>query len=183
MSDETDAFRFVPDLEESAVRRVVGTGLALAGLLFLLALLTVLPGIGRVLEGLTVPPEAVALAAMTAVTVGAFVWVAPAVQRVVEGAVDGPEGAVTDAAVGAKLLVGFLAVVVAYRGFAPAVTPLFRAFDVGGLYHLGFLVAGLAVVAALARRLYRCWEPVTAFLTAAVVDESGESPRENVTTE
>jgi hypothetical protein len=183
MPDDTDAFRFVPDLEPSAVRRIVSTGLALAGLLFLLGLLTVVPGMDRLLEGLAVPPEAVALAAMTAVTVGALLWVAPAVQRVVEGSLDGPAGAVADAAIGAKLLVGFLAVAVAYQGFAPAVTPLFRAFDVGGLYHLGFLVAGLAILAALARRLYRCWEPVTEFLTAAVVDDADGTTHDRVSTE
>lgn len=70
---------------------------------------------------------------------------------------------------------GFAAVVVAYRGFAPALAPTFRAFDLGGVYHLAFLVAGLAVLAALARRLYRCWEPVTDLATAYAVDSSGST--------
>lgn len=175
MTDQTDTFRFVPERDETAVRRIVRTGLALAGLLFLLRLLAVLPGIDRLLAGLSVPLEALVLAAATALVVVALVRVAPAVERVVEEALDGPEGAVADAAAAAKLLVGFAAVVVAYRGFAPALAPTFRAFDLGGVYHLAFLVAGLAVLAALARRLYRCWEPVTDLATAYAVDSSGST--------
>ncbi|QLD88852.1 hypothetical protein HWV07_07330 [Natronomonas salina] len=177
MPDESRTLRYVPTFEASAVRRIVRTGLALAGLLFLLGLLAVLPGIDRLLAGLAVPLEALGLAAATALVVGALLRVAPAVERIVEGSLDGPTGSVGDAAAGAKLLVGFVAVVVAYRGFAPAATPTFRAFDVGGVYHLGFLVVGLAVLAALARRLYRCWGPVTALVTEYVLDATRDRAR------
>lgn len=183
MSQDRHALRFVPDLEETGVRRIVRTGLALAGLLFLLGLLAVLPGLDRLLAGLTVPLEALVLAVATALVVGALLRVAPAVERVVESALDGPKGAVGHAAAGAKLLVGFLAVAVAYRGFAPAVTPTFRAFDVGGLYHLGFLLAGLAVLAALARRLYHCWDPVTRLVTVSLLEATGEDRPEHVGSE
>ena len=183
MTDQTDAVRFVPDLDETAVRRIVRTALALAGLLFLLGLLAVLPGVDRLLAGLSVSLEALVLAAATALVVGALVRVAPSVERVVAGSLDGPEGAVADAAASAKLVVGFAAVVVAYRGFAAAVTPLFRAFDLGGVYHLGFLVAGLAVLAALARRLYRCWEPVTDLATGRVLAAAGDGSRDRVAAE
>jgi len=141
MSDETRTLRHVPDREESAVRRVVRTGLALAGLLFLLGLLAVLPGVDRLLTGLAVPPAALALAAGTLLVV---------------------------------------AVTVADRGFEPAVTPTFRAFDVGGLYHLDFPVAGLAVLGALTRRLYHCREPVTRLVTAYVLEATGNAPRGDV---
>lgn len=183
MPDESRTLRYVPDFEESAVRRIVRTGLALAGLLFLLCLLAVLPGIDRLLAGLAVSLEALVLAVATVLVVGALLRVAPAVERVVEDSLDGPTGAVTDAAAGAKLLVGFVAVVVAYRGFAPAATPTFRAFDLGGVYHLGFLVVGLAVLAALARRLYRCWDPVTSLVTDYVVDATEDRSRKSVVSE
>ena len=180
MPDGSRTLRYVPDLDESAVRRIVRTGLALAGLLFLLGLVAVLPGIDRLLGGLAVHPEALGLGVATALVVVALIRVAPAVERVVEDALDGPPGAVGDAAAAAKLLVGFVAVVVAYRGFAPAATPTFRAFDVGGVYHLGFLVVGHAVLAALARRLYRCWDPVTALVTDYVVDATADRSREGL---
>jgi ABC-type amino acid transport system permease subunit len=183
MRTDRNALRFVPDLEETAVRRIVRTGLALAGLLFLLGLLAVLPGVDRLLAGLAVSLEALVLAVATALVVGALLRVAPVVERVVEGALDGPKGAVGHAAAGAKLLVGFVAVTVAYRGFAPAVAPTFRAFDGGGLYHLGFLLAGLAVLASLARRLYRCWDPVTRLVTAYVMDATGDDHRRYVATD
>jgi hypothetical protein len=175
MTDESDTLRFVSDLEEPVVRRIVGTCLALTGLLFLLGLVGVLPGVDRLVAGLSVSPAALALAAGTLLVVVALLWIALEVERLAEGALDGPEGVVADADASAKLFVGFLVVVVAYRGFAPAVTPLFWAFDVGGLYHLGFLAAGLALLAALARRLYRCWAPVTRLVTANVVAAAGDS--------
>lgn len=178
MSDQRRALRAVPDLEEPVVRRIVRTGLALAGLLFLLGLSVLLPGVDRLLAGLAVPLTALALAAATLLVVGALLRVAPSVERLLEESLDGPEEAVANAAASAKLLVGFLAVVVAYNGLAPAVTPLFRAFDVDGLYHLGFLVVGAALLAALARRLYRCWGPLTRLLTAYVAAATGDSSRE-----
>ena len=181
MSDQQPTLRFVSDLEEPVVRRIVRTGLALAGLLFLLGLATVLPGVDRLAAGLSVPPAALALAAATLLVVVALLRVAPEVERLLEGALDGPVGVVANAAAAAKLLVGFLAVVVAYRGFAPAVTPTFEAFEVGGLYHLGFLAAGAAVLLALARRLYRCWDPLTRLVTARLVDAAGGSSRGVVT--
>lgn len=173
MTDESRGLRPVSAPEESTVRTLVRAGLALFGLLVVVGLLAVTPGIDRLLAGLTVSPWALGLAVVTLLVVGVLLWVAPEVERAALEAFDGPEAAVENAAAAAKLLVGFLAVALAYRGFAPAVTPTFRAFDVGGVYHLGFLVVGLVVLAAFARRLYRCWEPVTEMLTDYVVDASG----------
>lgn len=169
MSDRPRTLRVAPELAEPTVRRLVRTGLALAGLLLLVPLLAVLPGGDRLLSGLAVSPWALLLAVVTLLVGGALLRVAPTVERAVAESLDGPEAVVANVAASAKLLVGFVAVV-AYRGFAPAVTPTFRAFDVGGLYHLGFLVVGLFVLGALVRRLYRCWEPLTELCTDRVVD-------------
>jgi hypothetical protein len=159
--------------EPSTVRTLVRAGLALFGLLVLVGLLAVTPGIDRLLAGLAVSPLALGLAVVTLLVVGVLLWIAPEVERAALEALDGPEAAVENAAAAAKLLVGFLAITLAYRGLAPAVTPTFRAFDIGGVYHLGFLVVGLVVLAAFARRLYRCWEPVTEMLTDYVVNANG----------
>lgn len=174
MSEDTRTLRIVPDLEEPTARRLVRTGLALAGLLFVVPLLAVLPGVDRLLTGLAVSPWALLLAVVTLLVVGALLRVAPAVERAVVVSLDGPDAVVANAAAGAKLLVGFVAVVVAYRGFAPAVTPTFRSFDIGGLYHLGFLVGGLFVLGAFVRRLFRCWEPLTDLLTERLLDARGD---------
>jgi hypothetical protein len=173
MTDDNSGLQLVSAPEESTVRTLVRAGLALVGLLVVVGLLAVTPGIDRLLAGLTVSPWALALAVVTLLVVGALLWVAPEVERAVLEALDGPELAVENAAAAAKLLVGFVAVAIAYRGVAPAVTPTFRAFDIAGLYHLGFLLVGLLVLAAFARRLYRCWEPVTEVLTEYLVDASG----------
>lgn len=173
MTDDNSGLQLVSAPEESTVRTLVRAGLGLFGLLVVVGLLAVTPGIDRLLAGLTISPWAIGLAVVTLLVVGALLWVAPEVERAVLEALDGPETAVENAAAAAKLLVGFVAVTVAYRGFAPAVTPTFRAFDIDGLYHLGFLLWGLVVLAAFVRRLYRCWEPVTEMLTEYVVDASG----------
>lgn len=173
MTDKTPTMKVGSSLEEPTVRRIVHTGLALAGLLVAVGLLAVTPGIDRLLAALAVSPWAVVIATVTLLISGALLWAAPEIERAVRQSLSGPEEAVDNAAAAAKLLVGFLAVVVAYRGLAPALTPTFEAFDIGGLYHLAFLVVGLAVLGAFLRRLYHCWEPVTDLLTDYLVDASG----------
>jgi hypothetical protein len=173
MTDRNSGLEVVSTPEESTVRTLVRAGVALLGLLVVVGLLAVTPGIDRLLAGLAVSPWALGLAVVTLLVVGALLWVAPELERAALETLEGPEAAVENVAAAAKLLVGFAAVTIAYRGFAPAVEPTFRAFDVGGVYHLGFLVVGLLVLAAFARRLYRCWEPVTDVLTEYVTDMSG----------
>lgn len=166
MTDNSRTLTVGPTLENATIRRLLSVCLALVGLLVLLVFVTTLPGIDRLVAGLSVTPIAILTALTSLLVVGALLWVAPTVERAVEQALDGPRAAVGNAAASAKLLVVFVAVGIAYRGFAPAATPLFEAFDLGGVYHLAFLVVGVAVLAAFARRIYRCWEPLTAVLTA-----------------
>lgn len=182
MSDETRTPRVVTAPDESVVRRIVRVATALVGLLAMLGLVAAVPGIDRLVAGVDVSPTALALAVVVLLVVGALLGVAPEIERGVKRSLDGPKGVVANAAVAAKLLVGFLAVVVAYHGFGPAVTPTFRAFGVGGLYHLGFLVVGLAVLAALARRLYHCWGPLTRVVTKYVID-AAEGPSRRAASE
>lgn len=171
--DDSETLEVVPELEEPTVYRVLRTALALAGLVFLVGLVLVLPGVDRLLDALALSPVALGLAIVTLLAVAALLWVAPDVERTVEQTLDGPTDVVADAAASAKLLVGFLAVVVAHRGFGPAVTHLFDAFDIpAGLYDLGFLVVGLLVLGAFVRRLHRCWDPVSRLLATRVVDAS-----------
>lgn len=162
-----------PAVEEATVRRIVGVLVALAGLLFVLGLLAVLPAADRLLDALAVSPVTLLVAVATLLVVVALVIAAPAVRSVVEQTLDGPDAVVEHAAASAMYLVGFVAVLVAYNGFAGAVRPLFAAFGIGGLYHLGFLVAGLLMLGALVRRLSRCWRPVTDLLTGYVTDALG----------
>lgn len=172
-SDDDRSLRFVPAAEESTVRRVVAVCLGLVGLLFVLGLVALLPGADRLLDALTVSLVTVLVAAATALVVGALVVLAPAVRRLVEQSLGGTDTVVQHVGASAMYLVRFVAVLVAYDGFAGAVRPLFAAFDIGGLYDLGFLALGLLVLGALVRRLYRCWAPVTELVTAYVTDALG----------
>lgn len=176
MSDESRdnrTLRFVPELEEMTVRRIIGVLVGLAGLLLVLGLVAILPAVDRLLSALAIPLTALLIGVATLLVVGALVLVAPTVRMAVTQAIDGPDEVVEHAAASAMYLVGFIAVVIAYRGLAGAITPLFEAFDIEGLYHLAFLIAGLLVLAALVRRLYRCWAPVTDLLTSYVTDALG----------
>lgn len=164
---------FVPDLQEATVRRILVVLVGLVGLLFVLGLVAVLPAVDRVLAALDLPLGAVLVAVATLLVVGALVLVAPTTRSALAQALDGPEEVVANAAASAMYLVYFAAVVVAYRGFDAVVTPLFGAFDLQGVYHLAFLLVGLVVLAALVRRLYRCWGPVTDLLTGYVTGALG----------
>ncbi len=175
MRDTTRHLRVDIGVEETTVQRIIRTGLAVVGLLLLLGLLAVLPGISRLVSGLTISMEALLFAVATLVVVVAFVRIAPMIERLVEQNLDGQNGAVANAAASAKLLVGFTAIVIAYRGFQSAASPLFNAFGIGGLYHLGFLLLGIGVFAAFARRMYRCWDPLTRLLTTYVMDATSET--------
>lgn len=173
MTDDTQLLGNVSEVEESTVRRIVGVLVALVGLLFVLGLASLVPGMDRLIDGIIISPVAFVIGVVTVLTVGALLWIAPTVETAVEQFLEGPSDAVRNAAVSAKILVVFFAVVIAYRGLAGAVLPMFDSFDITGFYHLGFLAVGLLVLGAFVRRLYRCWKPVTDFLTAYVTTASG----------
>jgi hypothetical protein len=174
---------FVPEVRETTVRRLVSVLVGLTGLLFVLGLVAMLPAVNRLLSALAIPPVKLLVALATLLVVAALVILAPIVQVLVEQSLDGPDDVVENAAASAMYLVGFAAVVIAYRGFAGAVTPLFNAFGIGGVYHLAFLATGLLVLTMLVRRLYRCWEPVTDLLTSYVTDAVGTDHPELSSTE
>jgi hypothetical protein len=169
------SLRVAPTVEESTVRWVVAVLLGLVGLLFVLGLVAVLPAADRLLDALAVSPVTLLVAAATLLVVGALVILAPVARRLVEQSLAGPDTVVEHAGASAMYLVWFAAVVIAYEGVAGAVQPLFGAFGIGGLYHLGFLAVGLLVLGALVARLYRCWTPLTELLTAHVTNALGGS--------
>ena len=183
MTDDTSgSLRVVPDLEERTVRRLAAVVVGLAGLLALLGLAALLPAADRILAAITPRPVALLVAVATVLVVAALLVAAPAVRVLVTGGLGGPEPLVEDAAAAAEYLVGFVVVVLAYRGLAGVVVPVLAAFDLDGVYHLAFLVAGVVTLGALARRLYGCWGPVTtlvaAYVTSAFDNNGTHTPSE-----
>lgn len=176
MLQNTPLERLAPTPAASTIRRLVSLTLALGGLLVLLGLGAVLPGLDRLRRGLAVSPGALLVAIVSLGVVVGLIWITPRVEGAVERRLSGPVAAVRNVAAAMKLLVSFTAVVLAYRGFQAVLIPLFAAFGLAGVYHLGFLVIGLFVLAAFARRLIRSWEPVTVMVadrTIDVVDTAG----------
>lgn len=157
-------------IETDALRPVVYEALALAAMLVMLGLSTLLPGVGRSVPGLEVTIRELVVATGT---VAVVVWLAhsiPAVTALVRSSLDGPEGLVADAGRIVGALVAFLAVLVAYRGLAGVLVPAFGASDAVWAYDLAFLVVGLVPLAVIANRLRRNLDAVAELVTAAIAD-------------
>lgn len=171
-SDDADALRIAPDVDDRDVYPIVRLGLIVGGGLVLIGLVSVLPGLEWLLAAAPIPipfsASALLLAAGTYLAAGGLVAIAPRVERVVRKSLEGPAGVVADAAASAKYLVVFVASAVAYRGFAPAMLALLELVGMGWLYHVAFLVAALVPLLLIARRLHRSLDPVAELLTREV---------------
>lgn len=170
-------------LSESTVRRLVGAGLALAGLLVVLSLTVFVPAVDRAVDALAIAPMALGIAIATVLVVVTLLILAPTSRAAVEEFLDGPEDVVAHAGASTMYLVIFAAISIAYQGLAGALTPLFEAFGIGGLYHLAFLVLGLLALGALATHLYRCWQPVTDVLTLYLLEPERQPDTDESTVE
>lgn len=157
-------------LDPDALRPVVYESFMLVAMLVVLGLATLLPGAGRTLPSTTVTIRAVIEAIGT---VAIVVWLAhsiPAVARFTRASLVGPDDLVTDLGHIAGGLVAFLAVLVAYRGFAGVVIPTLVGGDAVWAYDLAFLVVGLAPLMVVANRLRRNGDEVADLVTAAIAD-------------
>ncbi|MFC3957084.1 hypothetical protein [Halovivax cerinus] len=156
------------EIERETIRRAGKLLLAALALAVLLSLVSVLPGIDRLVPGSPVTVIALVGAAVTIVIVALLVSLAPAVATLVRTAVDGPDPIVEDAATSAQLLVVFVAIIVGHRGLAPAVVPLLD--DLAWAYDLLFLVLALPPLAVLAVHVYTSLDPVADVLAERVTD-------------
>jgi hypothetical protein len=155
-------------VDTDVLRPVVYEALALAAMLPVLGLSTLLPGVDRTVPGLAVTIRELVVATGT---VAVVVWLAhsiPAVAALVRSSLVGPDDLVADAGRIAGALVAFLAVLVAYHGLAGVLLPAFGARDAVWAYDLAFLVVGLVPIAVIANRLRCNLDEVTDLATAAI---------------
>lgn len=158
-------------IETDALRPVVYEALTLVAMLFVLGLSTLLPGAERTLPSTSITIREVIIATGTAAIVVWLAHAAPAVARLARSSLVGPDQVVEDAGRIAAATVTFLAVLVAYRGFAPLAIPTFVARDAVWAYDLAFLAVGLVPLAIIANRLRRNLDEVTDLVTAAIAGD------------
>lgn len=154
------------------LRPVVAEFLAIALVLVLVGLATLLPGVDRTAPGIGVPLRAIVVATGTVAVVIGLAHAARSVRSLVESVLDGPEPAVADMGRTAGAVVLFVAVLVAYRGLAGIVVPRLAAGDAAWAYDAGFLLVALVPLAVIARRIVRNLDLLAQLVAVAVADRS-----------
>ncbi|WP_152421091.1 hypothetical protein [Natronolimnohabitans innermongolicus] len=159
-------------LERETVQSITKLVLAALSLLFVLYLVSVLPGVGRFVPGTSVTFAAVIGAVVTLAVVGLLLSLAPALAELVRSAFEGPDDVVDDVASIVHLFVVLAAVLVAHRGLEPAFVGLLE--GVTWVYDVVFLALALPPLAILAARLYVSLDPISELLADRVTGSSAD---------
>lgn len=154
-------------IDRTTIEWVGKVALAVPSLILLTALVSLLPGIDRLIPGSPVTFVAVVSAIVTVAIVALLLSLAPAVATLVRSTLEGPRHVVEDVAAIVQLLVVFVAMIVAHRGLALAIVPLLD--ELAWAYDLAFLALALPPLAILAARVYVTLEPVAELLAERVM--------------
>lgn len=177
--DEFDKERLLASADPETVKTVTKLLLGAGGLVFLLALVSVLPGLDRVVPATPITFASLAVAVLTLGIVAALAYVAPHLETLVRDEVPGRVALATNVGAVVKHLVVLLAVLVAYRGLAGAVVPFLAETGSVWAYDLTFLVLALVPTARIALHLYRGLDPAadltTQRLTATTTPEETDA--------
>ena len=149
---------------ERSVRLVTKLLLAAGSVAFVAYLLTLLPGIDRLVPQTPVTFAAILGAIATAVIVVLVVYAAPRIALLVEMGVEGPREVVEEIAAVVQWTVVLAAILIAHRGFAELVVPLLDGNS--WLYDVGFLFLAFPVVVFVAVHLFRGVDPSADLLAA-----------------
>lgn len=163
-------------VDPDTVRSVSKLALTAVWLVLVLALLTVVPGIERLVPHTPVTFAALVGAIATLVMVGLLLYLAPKLASFVRMSLDGSRDVVDSIASVVYWSVVLVAVLVAHLGLAGAIRPL---FDVNvWFYDVIFLGLALPAVVMIARRLYTIREPGSELLAEQFVDEEPDDVSE-----
>ena len=170
MTSNEDSLRtaFGRERIRSASKVVLGVG----ALLLVVALASLLPGVGRLLPESPFGVLAVA-GALTALAVAALlVYLARGLATLVRASLDGPRDVVENLASIVHWVVVLFAVLVVHAGLGAVVTPVLG--DLTWVYDVAFLLVALAPLTVVAARLYVSLDPAAELLADRL--DSG-SPR------
>ncbi|OVE84737.1 hypothetical protein [Natronolimnobius baerhuensis] len=176
-------FTFPDAVDTDTVQSVGKLVLATVALVWLLWLVSMLPGVGRFIPGTPVTFAALVGAIATVLVVGLLLYLAPALAGLVRSTVDGPENVVDDVASITHLFIVLVAVLVAHRGLAQLLVPLLEnplgLGNAGWTYDIVFLALALPPLAILAARIYVSLDPMSELLAKKLTkadDSSDEFP-------
>ena len=147
--------------------------LSAAALLFVLYLVTLLPGIDRLVPQTPVTFAAVVTAIATVAVVGLLLFAAPKLASLVRLSLDGPREVVENAASIVHWLVVLAAILVAHSGLAGIATPMFDGFE--WVYDAMFLLVALPVLVVIVGRLYVGLDPGADLIADKIVGEGNGS--------
>ncbi|MUW15007.1 hypothetical protein GJ633_10290 [Halorubrum sp. CBA1125] len=189
MSSNDSAVRSA--LDHETIRSASKLLIAAIALIGVLALVTLLPGVDRLVPLAPVTFAAVATAVVSVAVSGILLYAAPkfalltrtALGGSVTDADDGPDRIVENAAGMVYWLVVFAAVLVAYRGLGAAAMPLLG--DAAWVYDAGFLFVALVPVVFLVTRLTLTVDPLAELVAdrvtgGSVDDDSDDDSEESV---
>jgi hypothetical protein len=159
-------------VERDTVRTASKLLLAAATLVFVLVLLTLLPGVDRLVPETPVSFAALVGAVVTVAVVALLLSLAPRLASLARMRLAGPRAVVENLASVVYWLVVLAAVLVAHRGLAGALTPLLDGAT--WTYDVVFLLLALPTVTVVAARLSVTLDP-GADLVADTVVGSGAS--------
>ena len=153
--------------EPRTVRQVTKLLLGAASILLLLFLASLLPGASWLVPGTPITIAALISAVATVAVVGLLIMLAPALATLTQSAVGDDVEVATKAGTVVRIGTVLVAVLVAHRGFDPAVTPLLG--DLAWLYDVVFLLLALPLLVGLAIVLYTSLEPTADLFTSRVL--------------
>lgn len=162
-------------IDRDTVRSVSKILLTAVSLIFVAYLLTLLPGVDRIVPQTPVTFAALVGAIVSIALVALLLYAAPKIASLARMSLEGPQQVVENLVSIMYWLVVLAAVFVAHRGLAGALVPFFEGF--AWLYDVVFLLLALPIVAFIAARLYISLDPgadLVADTIAGTADESGE---------
>jgi len=157
-------------VDSKTVRSVTKLTLVAIWLVVMLYLLTLVPGVDRVIPQTPVTLAAIVGAIVTLVLVGILVHLAPKAATLTRMSLDGPQELVEHAAGAVYWLIVLVAVLVAHSGLAGAVLPLLDGFE--WVYDIVFMFVAIPVLVVIGARLYSLLDPSSELVAEKVTGDN-----------
>jgi len=153
-----------------AVRSVAKLTLGALSVALLAYLVSLLPGIERLIPGTPVSLVAVVGALASVAIAGLLLYVARRLAAITQIVIDGPDPLVEHVGSILHWLVVLGAVLVAHAGLAPVALPILG--DLSWIYDVAFLVLSVPILAVVAARLYVSLDPAADSLADRLTTEA-----------
>lgn len=160
-------------VDRSTIRSVSKLLLMTASLLFVLLLISFLPGIDRVIPSTPITFMALVGAIGTLLVVGLLYLLAPKIALLLRMGISTPESVGYHISSVGYWVIILTAILIAHRGLAGAITPIFD--DLVWLYDVVFLFIAIPVLVIVTAHLYASLDPSASYL-AKTITEMDQDP-------